>query len=67
MEGGHKLLHPMGDTILSGNSRLHDMVVPKLGCVGHDKRFGEFRDHKLAVVVFDGDANAPTGFTAEIP
>ena len=57
----------MGDTIIWGDSRPLDVVVPKLGRVGCYKRFGEFGDHQLAVVVFEGDVKAPPLFSAEIP
>ena len=67
MEGRYKLLQPLGDTILWGDGRLCDVVVPELGRVGCYERFGEFGDHQLTAIVFEGDNNTPSFFAAEIP
>ena len=67
MEGRHKLLQPMGSTIPWGDSWMRAVVVQKFGCVGRHEGFGEFGDHQLTAVVFEGDANSPTVFAAEIP
>ena len=67
LQGKHKLLQPVPDAIFWGDSRLCDVVVSKLGRVGRHKQFREFGDPQLAAVVFEGDANAPLVFAAEIP